>query len=72
MISTFKILNDIYDNKCSNFPSKKKLFIQEENNLKFAMQQTSLSILKSFISIRNTNIWIYLTCDIISVLNDMH
>ena len=68
MTDSFKILNNIYDSKVTNFLSKSN-FSTREHNLKLFVQHANFDIRKWFFSIRIANIWNRLPSNLVNAPN---
>ena len=71
MIETFKILNNIYDSRVSNFLSKSNFSTTRGHNFKLFVQHTNLTIIKWFFSIRIVDVWNRLPSNVVNASNVM-
>ena len=71
MIETFKILDNIYDSRVTNFFSESYFSTTREHIFKLFVQHASLDIRKCFLSIRIVNIRNCLPSSVIDASNDM-
>ena len=70
MIETFKILNNIYDSRVSNFLSKSNFSTTRGQNFKLFVQHKNF-ITKWFFSIRIVDIWNRLPSNVVNASNVM-
>ena len=71
MIETFKILNNIYDSRVTNFLSKSNFSTTRGHNFKLFVQHTNFNIIKWFFSIRIVDIWNRPRSNVINASNVM-
>ena len=71
MIETFKILNNIYDSRVTNFLSKSNFSTTRGHNFKLFVQHTNFNIIKWFFSIRIVDIWNRLPSNVVNASNVM-
>ena len=71
MIETFKILNNIYDSRVTNFLSKSNFSTTRGYNFKLFVQHANFNIRKLFFSIRIVDIWNRLPSNVVNESNVM-
>ena len=71
MIETFKILNNIYDSRVTNFLSKNNFSTTRGHNFKLFVQHANFNIRKWFFSIRIVDIWNRLPSNVVNASNVM-
>ena len=71
MIETFKILNNIYDSRVTNFLSKSNFSTKRGNNFKLFVQHANYYIIKWFFSIRIVDVWNRLPSNVVNASNVM-
>ena len=71
MIETFKILNNIYDSRDTNFQSKINFSTKRLHNVKLFVQHANFNIRKWFLSIRIVDIWNRLPSNVVNASNVM-
>ena len=71
MIETFKILNNIYDSRVTNFLSISNFSTTRGHNFKLFVQHANFNIRKWFFSIRIVDIWNRLPSNVVNASNDM-
>ena len=71
MIKTFKILNNIYDSRVTNFLSKSNFSTTRGHNFKLFVQHANFNIRKWFFSIRIVDIWNRLPSNVVNASNVM-
>ena len=71
IIETFKILNDIYDSRVTNFLSKSNFSTTGGHNFKLFVQHANFNIRKWFFSIRIVDIWNRLSSNVVNASNVM-
>ena len=71
MIETFKILNNIYDSRVTNFLSKSNFSTTGGHNFKLFVQHANFNIRKWFFSIRIVDIWNRLPSNVVNASNVM-
>ena len=71
MIETFKILNNIYDSRVTNFLSKSNFSTTRGHNFKLFVQHANFYIRKLFFSIRIVDIWNRLPSNVVNASNIM-
>ena len=70
-IKTFKILNNIYDRRVTNFLSKSNFSTTRGHNFKLFVQHANFNIRKWFFSIRIVDIWNRLPSSVVNAPNVM-
>ena len=70
MIKTFKILNNIYDSRVTNFLSKSN-FSTRGHNFKLFVQHANFNIRKWLFSISIVDIWNHLPSNVVNASNVM-
>ena len=71
MIKTFKILNNIYDSRVTNFLSKSHFSTTRGHNFKLLVHHANFKIRKLFFSICIVDIWNCLSSSIVNAPNVM-
>ena len=71
MIKTFKILNNIYDSRVTNFLSKSNFSTARGHNFKLFVQHADFNIRKWFFSICIVDIWNRLPSSVVNAPNVM-
>ena len=71
IIETFKILNNIYDSRVTNFLSKSNFSTKRGNNFKLFVQHANYYIIKWFFSIRIVDVWNRLPSNVVNASNVM-
>ena len=71
MIKTFKILNNIYDSRVTNFLSKSNFSTTRGHSFKLFVQHANFNIRKWFFSIRIVYIWNRLPSNVVNASNVM-
>ena len=71
MIETFKILNNIYDSRVTNFLSNSNFSTTRGHNFKLFVQHANFNIRKWFFSIRIVDIWNRLPSNVVNASNVM-
>ena len=70
-MKTFKILNNIYDSRDTNFLSKSNLSTTREHNFNLPVQHANYNIRKLSFSIRIVDIWNRLPSSVVNAPNVM-